>query len=167
MAALKWADVDFRWRKMTLADKVGLSRTVPLSDYMAAMLAGLPRGRDSDGNPSPFVFASSGKAGRITDPRSAHERALREAGIGVLTLHGLRRSFALLGEAAGAPDGAIRQTMGHAPSGVAEGYRPRSVDALRPYLQRIESHILGLAGVAIEPASGASTGHGLRLVQAK
>jgi hypothetical protein len=38
--------------------------------------------------------------------------------------------------------------MGHSVAGVAEGYRPRSVDALRPYLQRIETHILELAGVA-------------------
>jgi len=49
-------------------------------------------------------------------------------------LHGLRRSFSLLGEAAGAPAGAIAQVMGHRPSATAEGYRPRSVDALRPFL---------------------------------
>lgn len=45
--------------------------------------------------------------------------------------------------------------MGHQPSATAEGYRPRSMDALRPFLERIEAHILGLAGVqsdsAIEP----------------
>lgn len=32
--------------------------------------------------------------------------------------------------------------MGHKPSATAEGYRPRSVDALRPYLEKIEAHIL-------------------------
>ena len=147
MAGLKWSDVDFRWKKLTIADKVHTSRTIPLSDFMGAMLAGLPRAKGADGNPTPYVFASESKSGRIADPRKSHERALRDAGIAGLTLHGLRRSFALLGEAAGAPDGAIRQVMGHAPSGVAEGYRPRSVDALRPYLQRIETHILELAGV--------------------
>jgi integrase len=167
MAALKWADVDFRWRKMTIADKVGDTRVVPLCDYMAAMLAGLPKGKDAEGNPSPFVFASSGKSGRIADPRSSHERALREAGIAEMTIHGLRRSFSLLGEAAGAPAGAIAQVMGHRPSATAEGYRPRSVDALRPFLQAIESHILGLAGVALEPAPAVTDGPGLRLVAAK
>ena len=150
MAALKWTDVDFRWNKLTIADKVNASRTIPMSDYMGAMLAGLPRAKGADGNPLPFVFSSESKTGRIADPRKSHERALRDAGIAGLTLHGLRRSFALLGEAAGAPDGAIRQVMGHAPSGVAEGYRPRSIDALRPYLQRIETHILELAGVVTE-----------------
>ena len=68
---------------------------------------------------------------------------------------GLRRSFSLLGEAAGAPAGAIAQVMGHKPSATAEGYRPRSVDALRPFLAKIEAHILEQAGVqfaaALEP----------------
>ena len=37
--------------------------------------------------------------------------------------------------------------MGHKPSATAEGYRPRSVDALRPYLAQIEAYILEQAGV--------------------
>ena len=121
-----------------------------MSDYTGTMLAGMPKAKGADGNALPYVFASESKTGRIADPRKSHERALRDAGITGLTLHGLRRSFALLGESAGAPDGAIRQVMGHSVAGVAEGYRPRSVDALRPYLQRIETHILELAGVATE-----------------
>ena len=39
--------------------------------------------------------------------------------------------------------------MGHKPSATAEGYRPRSVDALRPYLAKIEAHILEQAGVQL------------------
>lgn len=68
-----------------------------------------------------------------------------------MTIHGLRHSFSLLGEAAGAPAGANAQVMGHKPSATAEGYRPRSVDALRPFLAQIEAHVLGLAGVQFEP----------------
>lgn len=162
MAALRWDAVDFRWRKLTIADKVADTRTIPLSDYMAALLAALPRGRDAKGQASPYVFASTGKSGRIADPRASHERALKEAGIERLTLHGLRRSFSLLGEAAGAPAGAIAQVMGHRPSATAEGYRPRSVDALRPFLQRIEDHVLALAGVSFDAA--ASPAAGLRRV---
>jgi len=94
-----------------------------------------------------LVFASTrrinGETGRISDIRSNHAKALQSAGIEGLTIHGLRRSFSLLGEAAGAPAGAIAQVMGHKPSATAEGYRPRSVDALRPYLEKIEAHILG------------------------
>lgn len=143
LAALTWGNVDFQWRKLTIADKVDNTRTIPLSPYLAQLLATLPRS-------GPFVFASTGKAGRITDARASHAQALKHAGIEHLTLHGLRRSFSLLGEAAGAPAGAIAQVMGHKPSATAEGYRPRSIDALRPFLERIEQHILNLAGVQFD-----------------
>ncbi len=143
LAALTWANVDFQWRKLTIADKVDTTRTIPLSPYVAHMLATLPR-------VGPFVFASTGKAGRITDTRNSHAKALQSAAIEGLTIHGLRRSFSLLGEAAGAPAGAIAQVMGHKPSATAEGYRPRSIDALRPFLEQIEAHILSLAGVQFD-----------------
>lgn len=150
VAALKWDEVDFRWKKLTLADKVDATRTIPLTPYLAQLLASLPRVKLEDGTLSPYVFASTGKAGRIADPRGSHAKALQSAGIDNLTIHGLRRSFSLLGEAAGAPAGAIAQVMGHKPSATAEGYRPRSVDALRPYLTKIEAHILELAGVQFD-----------------
>ena len=135
MAALKWEDVDFQWRKLTIADKVEQTRTIPLTPYLAQVLATLPR-------VGPHVFASASKTGRIADTRNSHAKALQSAGIEGLTLHGLRRSFSLLGEAAGAPAGAIAQVMGHKPSATAEGYRPRSTDALRPFLERIETFIM-------------------------
>ncbi|MBL8327597.1 MAG: integrase family protein [Rubrivivax sp.] len=159
MAALKWSDVDFRWQKLTIADKVGDTRTIPLTPYLSWMLQNLPRASDKLGHPIPYVFASVSKSGRIADPRASHTKALQSAGISALTLHGLRRSFSLLGEAAGAPAGAIAQVMGHRPSATAEGYRPRSVDALRPFVQQIEAHILALAGVDFDPRAAA----GLRL----
>lgn len=143
LAALTWDNVDFQWRKLTIADKVDATRTMPLTPYLAHMLASLPR-------VGPYVFASASKTGRITDARVSHAKALQSAGIDHLTFHGLRRSFSLLGESAGAPAGAIAQVMGHKPSATAEGYRPRSVDALRPFLEQIEAHILSLAGVQFD-----------------
>ena len=143
VAALKWVDVDFQWRKLTIADKIEATRVIPLTPYLSQQLATLPRTNE-------FVFASTGKAGRISDTRASHARALQSAGIESLTIHGLRRSFSLLGESAGAPAGAIAQVMGHKPSATAEGYRPRSVDALRPYLALIEAHILEQAGVVFD-----------------
>ena len=142
VAALRWADVDLQWRKLTIADKVDATRTIPLTPYMAQMLATLPK-------TGLYVFASASKTGRIADARASHAKALQSARIEGLTIHGLRRSFSLLGEAAGAPAGAIAQVMGHKPSATAEGYRPRSVDALRPFLEQIEAHILTLAGVQL------------------
>jgi len=144
LAAIKWADIDFTWSRLTLADKVEKTRVIPLTLYMAHQLATLPRINE-------FVFAAKGaKGGRITEPRASHAKVMLDAGITTLTIHGLRRSFSLLGEAAGAPAGAIAQVMGHKPSATAEGYRPRSVDALRPYLAQIEAHILEQAGIVFD-----------------
>jgi integrase len=140
LAGLTWANLDFQWRKLTIADKVDQTRTIPLTPYLAQLLATLPR-------INAFVFASASKAGRISDTRASHAKALQSAAMDGLTIHGLRRSFSLLGEAAGAPAGAIAQVMGHKPSATAEGYRPRSVDALRPYLEKVEAHILEQAAV--------------------
>lgn len=144
LAALQWSAVDFQWRKLTLADKVDDTRVIPLTPYLAQLLATLPRS-------GAYVFASAGKAGRLTDTRASHAQALKSAGIEHLTIHGLRRSFSLLGEAGGAPAGAIAQIMGHKPSATAEGYRPRSMDALRPFAEQIEAHILAQAGVKFDP----------------
>jgi integrase len=152
MAALKWTDVDFQWGKLTLADKVEATRTIPLTPYLAQQLQTLPR-------KNAFVFASNAKVGRITEPRASHARVLQDAAIKGLTIHGLRRSFSLLGEAAGAPAGAIAQVMGHKPSATAEGYRPRSVDALRPFLAMVEKHILEQAGIVFNADANPSALH--------
>ena len=143
MAALRWDDVDFRWHKLTIADKVDATRVIPLTPYMAWLLRCVRR---VPGNP--YVFASTMSAsGRITEPRAPHAAVLTDAGIPHVSIHGLRRTFSLLGDAAGAPAGAIAQVMGHKPSAVAEGYRPRSIDALRPYLTLIENFILEKAAI--------------------
>jgi integrase len=156
MAGLRWEDLDFRWNRLTLADKVHDTRIVPLTPYLAQMLVTLPRltlppVNNEVGKPNPFVFAAKSASGHVEEPRSNFSKVNKHAGVVKLTIHGLRRSFSLLGEAAGAPAGAIAQVMGHSPDSIAEGYRPRSIDALRPYLAQIEAHILEQAGIKFDP----------------
>ncbi len=144
LAALKHTDVDYRWDKMKIADKYGESRVIPLAPYFKCMIQDLPV---VEGNP--FVFVSPGSAlGRIAEPRSVLDRVLKKAGIGHVTIHGLRRSFSLLAEVAGVPAGAIAQIMGHQPSALAERYRPRPMDVLREHMTTIEGFILQKAGVS-------------------
>jgi integrase len=109
MAALRWDAVDLRWRKLTIADKVGDTRTIPLTPYVQALLEGLPKASLPDGKLNPFVFSASGRTGHIAEPRSPHQQVLTDAGIPHVSIHGLRRTFALMGEQAGAPAGAIAQ----------------------------------------------------------
>lgn len=142
VAALKWADVDFQWRKLTLADKVDTTRTIPLSPYMAHMLATLPR-------VGPYVFASASKSGHIVDARDSMEKAVNEAGVGHLSFHGLRRTFTQTGRGV-VSTGIVAQIQGHKSSATAEGYDIRTLDELRPELERIEAYILALAGVQFD-----------------
>lgn len=176
MAALRWADVDFQNQRMTIADKVEATRVVPLTPYLAWLLDALPRGLLSDGTRNPFVFASEvtkkgenkgrtrSASGRITEPRAYHADVLTDAGLPHVSIHGLRRTFALMGEAAGAPAGAIAQVMGHKPSAIAERYKPRPIGALGVYLGKVEAFILAKAGIQFD--AQAAKAKGLRLVAA-
>lgn len=139
---LRWENVDFRWRSMTIHDKVEGSRIVPLCPYLAVLLSALPRNNT-------FVFSSTtSSSGHITDATRAHRQACQGAGIEDLSLHGLRRSFGTLCEWLECPTGVVAQIMGHKPSAIAEKhYRRRPLDLLRKWHTKIEAWILGQAGI--------------------
>lgn len=43
LAGLRWVDVDFQWGSLTIKDKVEGERTIPLTPFLAHLLAALPR----------------------------------------------------------------------------------------------------------------------------
>lgn len=137
LAALRWADVDFQWRSMTIKDKVEGRRTIPLTPYVSHLMAALPHRND-------FVFSSPKAAsGYVEEPRIAHTKALRVAGLPHVSLHGLRRSFGTLCEWVEVPSGVSAQIMGHRPSALAEKhYRRRPIDLLRKWHDIIELWML-------------------------
>jgi integrase len=167
LAGLRWEDVDFRWKSITIKDKVDGERTIPLTPYVDGLLRELKRRNDTpppewrilDGKrirndldawkPSPWVFASKTAAsGRLQEPRAAHNRAIASAGLPALSLHGLRRSFGTLAEWVECPAGVSAQIMGHKPSALAEKhYRRRPLDLLRVWHTKIEAWILEQAGI--------------------
>ncbi len=143
MAGLRWEDVDFRWKSMTIADKVEEGgRIIPLTPYVSSLLKSLPRRNQ-------WVFSSpTAASGRIQEPRIGHIQALKRAGLPHLSLHGLRRSFGTLAEWVECPVGVVAQIMGHKPSAIAEKhYRRRPLDLLRMWHIRIEAWILEQAGI--------------------
>jgi integrase len=137
LAQLRWTDVDFQWGSMKLADKIEDFRMVPLTPYVAHLLAQLPRRNE-------WVFSSTASAdGRIAEPRYAHNEALKAAELPHITLHGLRRSFATLSEWVEMPAGIAAQIQGHAPQGVREqNYIRRPLDLLRVWHVKIEGWML-------------------------
>jgi integrase len=74
---------------------------------------------------------------------------LQHAQVKHLTFHGLRRTFIRQARNI-APAGVPAQIAGHAPSAVAEGYAVLSMDELRPHAERVEAHILSLAGAQFD-----------------
>ena len=145
LAGLTWEDVDFQWKAMTIKDKVDGERTIPLTPYVAAVLAALPRRNQ-------WVFSSpTAASGRLQEPRIQHNKALAAAGLPALSIHGLRRSFGTLAEWVECPAGVSAQIMGHKPSATAEKhYRVRPLDLLRMWHTKIEGWILEQAGVPHE-----------------
>jgi integrase len=153
LAAIRWEDVDFQWNSLTIRDKVEGTRIIPLTPYVAHLLASLPRRNG-------WVFSSPMAAsGRLTDPRIAHNKACAVARV-EMTLHGLRRSFASLCEWIEMPSGIAAQIQGHKPQGVREqNYIRRPLDLLRTWHMKIEEWMLVQAGVTFVPAK-----EGLRVV---
>ena len=169
VAEMRWEDVDFRWNKIIIRDKVEGERTIPLTPYVAGLLRDLKRRNDTPPaefrilhgqrirrdlaawKPSPWVFASKTAAsGYLQEPRIAHNRALRDAGLPNITIHGLRRSFGSLSEWCEVPAGIVAQIQGHKPSATAEKhYRVRPIDLLRQWHTKIEAWILDQAGIEL------------------
>lgn len=157
LAGLQWQDVDFQWQSLTIRDKVEGERTIPLTPFVSAVLAGLPRRNQ-------WVFSSpAAESGRLQEPAIAHRKAVANAGLPVLTLHGLRRSFGTLCEWVEMPVGISAQIMGHKPSATAEKhYRQRPLDLLRMWHSKAEAWILEQA--SIDWVSLAVDGARLRVV---
>jgi integrase len=176
LGELRWDDVNFQWRGLTMKDKIEDVRAVPLTPYVAHLLQGLPkrnewvfssvtavslnekhtaRRTNYHAKHGQAVPLSRSESGRITEPSIAHRKACAAAGLNGLTLHGLRRSFASLCEWLDIPGGISAQIQGHAPQGVREqNYIRRPLDLLRVHHEKIEAWILEQAGVTfIEQAA--------------
>lgn len=158
LTALRWEDVDFQWKTVTIKDKVEGQRIIPLTPYVAALLASLPRRNE-------WVFSSpSAESGRLQEPLKPHKNAMEAAGLPPFTLHDLRRSFGTLAEWVECPVGVVAQIQGHKPSALAEKhYRRRPIDLLRMWHVKIEAWILEQAGIE-QPAEEQAAG--LRVVKA-
>ena len=87
---MRWEDVGFPWKTLTIRDKVEGERTIPLTPYVEHLLNALPRR-------SEWCFTNPSGT-RPTHCAEVHRRACASVGLEGLTLHGLRRSFSTLTE---------------------------------------------------------------------
>lgn len=143
---LRWEDVNTQWAGIAIRDKVEGTREIPLTPYVAHLMASLPQRNE-------WVFSSPTSAsGCLTEPNTPHHRACKVAGLDGLTLHGLRRSFKSLTEWLEVPVGVVAQIQGHKPSATAEKhYTVRPLELLALHHGRIEAWILEQARNVFDP----------------
>ncbi|MFC7459406.1 tyrosine-type recombinase/integrase [Hydrogenophaga defluvii] len=173
---MRWEDINFRWRSITLRDKVEGDRVIPLTPFVHQLISTLPRRNGwvfastrylaadpknikrrerralaQGKNATAEMIVQTSASGHITDPGSSHAQACRTAGISHLSLHDLRRSFKSLTEWLECPAGVVAQIMGHKPTATAEKhYTVRPLDLLRIHHERIEAWVLEQAGISFE-----------------
>ena len=184
---MRWEDINFRWKGISINDKVEGAREIPLTPYVESLIAALPRRNQfvfasaralqmdaknvarrerksaAKGKPAPAgAVLETSETGYISEPNTPHTRACRTAGLEGLTLHGLRRSFKSLTEWQEVPVGVVAQIMGHKASATAEKhYTVRPLELLALHHARIEAWMLEQAGIVFDAKAAPG---GLRVV---
>jgi integrase len=163
LVALRWRDVDFLGRKLTIrravsgnvevaSTKSRRAREVPLPDQAAAALDRLSRRGDFTSRDD-YVFAN--RFGRRLDAsalRRRFERARDAAGLEPLRFHGLRPTYGSLLVAGGIDLASVKAAMGHARISTTERYLHA-----RPASELADRFTAALGGGAVPAASAAST----------
>ena len=175
--ALRWEDINTKWKGISIRDKVEGTREIPATPYMLHLLAALPRRNDwvfsstrtldmssknikrreaksaKRGTQSPMGdVQETSSTGHISEPNNPHTRACKVAALDGLTLHGLRRSFASLTEWLEVPAGVAAQIQGHKPSATREKhYIVRPLEMLAIHHEKIEAWMLEQAGIKFDP----------------
>ena len=147
---MRWDDLNVKWMGLTIRDKVEGERAIPLTPYVWHILSTLTRRNE-------WIFSSqTSKSGHLTEPTHPHAIACKVAGLGVLTLHGLRRSFKSLTEWLEVPVGVVAQIQGHKPSATAEKHcTVRPLELLAVHHNRIEAWVLEQAGIVFDAKASA------------
>ncbi len=137
-ATLKWSDIDLRDRSFTISDtKNREPLTLPLTDYIYSLLKDRKANADSE-----YVFAGSGKAGYLIEPRHQVQQVRNTSGVS-FTLHDLRRSYITIAESIDISAYALKRLVNHKMSNdVTAGYIVNDVERLREPMQRITNHII-------------------------
>lgn len=137
-AKLTWSQINFEDKYLTIVDtKNRQPHTLPLSDYIYHLL----RNRRWL-TKSPFVFAGSGNAGHLIEPKKQMEKIKATSGVD-FTLHDLRRTFITIAESLDIPAYALKKLLNHKTNAdVTAGYLVISVDRLKEPMQKISERIL-------------------------
>lgn len=140
-ATLKWSDIDLQGRSFTIRDtKNREPLTLPLTDFIFSLLESRKAAADSE-----YVFAGTGKAGYLIEPRHQVQKVREVSGIS-FTLHDLRRTFITSAESIDISAYALKRLVNHKMANdVTAGYIISDVERLRVPMQKITDYFLKCA----------------------
>ena len=150
LATLRWKDVNLNDRVITLTDtKNGSSHRIPICNWLHATLERRAQGASQFDFAFPATGKSPSKAGHVKWFNRLLARVAAKANVEMKTRHGLRRTFASLGEQVGIGTITLKRLMNHhsgTSADITVQYAQLSVEALRKPVELIASFILKCAG---------------------
>lgn len=137
-ATMKWSDVDMQDRSFTIRDtKNREPLTLPLTDFIFNLLEDRKAVADSE-----YVFAGTGKAGYLIEPRVQVRKVIEVSGV-TFTLHDLCRTFITIADSIDISAYALKRLVNHKMSNdVTAGYIINSVERLRRPAEQIAACLL-------------------------
>ncbi|MDS4027480.1 MAG: integrase family protein [Candidatus Contendobacter sp.] len=145
-AGLRWLHVDLAAKTLHVPEtKNRRPLTLPLSDYLADLLAA--RLQEAQAAGSPYVFPSPTGKGHYVNALSASHAAAAQAETPGM-VHDLRRTFITIAESLDIAAYAIKALVNHhTAADVTQGYLQINTERLRAPMQAITDFILKAAGV--------------------
>ena len=142
-ATLKWEQVDLNAKTLIILDTKNRDQhTLPLSDFLYELLQLRKNNQTND-----YVFAGTGAAGHIIEPRKQMAKVTELTGI-QFTVHDLRRTFITIAESLDIPAYALKRLLNYRMANdVTAGYIIADVERLRKPMQLITDYILQCMGV--------------------
>jgi integrase len=139
MKALEWRDVDLPGKVVRLRPEISKNKDGRLLPLQGELLEIIERAKQTRQLSCPYVFHDNGQS--IGDFRKVWKRACKQAGLGTIIVHDLRRSAVRNMVRAGIPERVAMSLSGHKTRSVFDRYNIVSEADLARATQRLQAHL--------------------------
>jgi integrase len=139
MKALEWRDVDLAGKVVRLRPEISKNKDGRLLPLQGELLEIIERAKQARQLSCPYVFHDNGQA--IGDFRKVWKRACKQAGLGTIIVHDLRRSAVRNMVRAGIPERVAMSLSGHKTRSVFDRYNIVSEADLARATERLQAHL--------------------------
>ena len=139
MRALEWRDVDLAGKVIRLRPEISKNKDGRLLPLQGELLEIIERAKQARQLSCPYVFHDNGQA--IGDFRKVWKRACKQAGLGTIIVHDLRRSAVRNMVRAGIPEQVAMSLSGHKTRSVFDRYNIVSEADLARATERLQAHL--------------------------